>query len=101
MLGKRCILLDPSGGLATYMASSAKSTDVLLAVSFRFHAIVVVNVVEQAAAKRIPIVAISDRPLSGELTHMPVSGLCQSSQTEPEDSGGCARNALPLPSIPT
>jgi DNA-binding MurR/RpiR family transcriptional regulator len=64
MLGKRCVLLDPSGGLATYMARTMKNTDLLLAVSFRFYATEVVNVVEDAAARDIPIVAISDSTLS-------------------------------------
>lgn len=64
MLGKRCVLLDPSGGLATYMARVMKDTDLLFAVSFRFYATEVVNVVEDAAARGIPIVAISDSTLS-------------------------------------
>ena len=64
MLGKRCVLLDPSGGLATHMARTIRAKDVLLAVSFRFYATEVVNIVEQVAARRIPIVAISDNTLS-------------------------------------
>lgn len=64
MLGKRCVLLDPSGGLATYMARTMTKSDLLLAVSFRFYATEVVNVVEQVAGKGIPIVAISDSTLS-------------------------------------
>jgi DNA-binding MurR/RpiR family transcriptional regulator len=64
MLGKRCVLLDPGGGLATYMARTMKNTDLLFAVSFRFYATEVVNVVEDAAARGIPIVAISDSTLS-------------------------------------
>jgi DNA-binding MurR/RpiR family transcriptional regulator len=64
MLGKRCVLLDPGGGLATYMARTMKDTDLLFAVSFRFYATEVVNVVEDAAARGIPIVAISDSTLS-------------------------------------
>ncbi|MCW1751754.1 MurR/RpiR family transcriptional regulator [Rhizobium ruizarguesonis] len=64
MLGKRCVLLDPGGGLATYMARTMKDTDLLLAVSFRFYATEVVNVVEDAAARGISIVAISDSTLS-------------------------------------
>lgn len=64
MLGKRCVLLDPSGGLATYMARTMTKSDLLLAVSFRFYATEVVNVVEQVAAKGVPIVAISDSTLS-------------------------------------
>jgi DNA-binding MurR/RpiR family transcriptional regulator len=64
MLGKRCILLDPSGGLATHMARAMRRTDVLVAVSFRFYATEVVNVVEEAAVKGVPIIAISDSTLS-------------------------------------
>jgi len=64
MLGKRCILLDPSGGLATHMARTIAANDVLVAVSFRFYATEVVNVVESVSARRIPIIAISDSTLS-------------------------------------
>jgi DNA-binding MurR/RpiR family transcriptional regulator len=64
MLGKRCVLLDPGGGLATYMARTMKDTDLLFAVSFRFYATEVVNVVEDVASRGIPIVAISDSTLS-------------------------------------
>lgn len=64
MLGKRCILLDPSAGLATHMARTMRTSDVLMAVSFRFYAIEVVNIVESMAAKKIPIIAISDSTLS-------------------------------------
>ena len=31
MLGKRCVLLDPSGGLATHMARAIRKTDLLFA----------------------------------------------------------------------
>jgi DNA-binding MurR/RpiR family transcriptional regulator len=64
MLGKRCVLLDPSGGLATHMARTMRRGDVLLAVSFRFYATEVVNVLEEAAARGVRIVAISDSTLS-------------------------------------
>jgi DNA-binding MurR/RpiR family transcriptional regulator len=64
MLGKRCVLLDPSGGLATHMARTIGADDVLVAVSFRFYATEVVNVVESVSAKGIPIIAISDSTLS-------------------------------------
>lgn len=64
MLGKRVVLLDPGGGLATHMARVMRPGDVLLAVSFRFYATEVVNVVEEAAARGIPIIAISDSTLS-------------------------------------
>lgn len=64
MLGKRTVLLDPGGGLATHMAKLIRPADVLLAVSFRFYATEVVNIVDQAAADGVPIVAISDSTLS-------------------------------------
>lgn len=64
MLGKRCILLDPSGGLATHMARTIGPRDALVAVSFRFYATEVVNIVEDVAARGIPIVAMSDSTLS-------------------------------------
>ena len=64
MLGKRCVLLDPAGGLATHMARAIRKTDVLLAVSFRFYATEVVNIVDETTARKIPIIAISDSTLS-------------------------------------
>lgn len=64
MLGKRCILLDPAAGLATHMARAMTASDVLLAVSFRFYANEVVNIVEEAAQRGVGIVAISDSTLS-------------------------------------
>lgn len=64
MLGKRCILLDPSGGLATHMARAMREADLLIAVSFRFYATEVVNVAEEAAVNGHPIIAISDSTLS-------------------------------------
>jgi DNA-binding MurR/RpiR family transcriptional regulator len=64
MLGKRCVLLDPGGGLATHMARAMRAGDVLLAVSFRFYANEVVNVVEEAGRNGVPIIAISDSTLS-------------------------------------
>jgi len=64
MLGKRTVLLDAGGGLATHMARVIRPTDLLFAVSFRFYASEVVNVVEETATRGIPIVAISDSTLS-------------------------------------
>jgi DNA-binding MurR/RpiR family transcriptional regulator len=64
MLGKRTVLLDPGGGLATHMAKVARESDLLLAVSFRFYATEVVNVVEEAAGRGVPVLAISDSTLS-------------------------------------
>jgi DNA-binding MurR/RpiR family transcriptional regulator len=64
MLGKRCVLLDPSGGLATHMARAIRRTDVLFAISFRFYATEVVNIVDETASRKIPVIAISDSTLS-------------------------------------
>lgn len=64
MLGKRCVLLDASGGLATHMARTMGARDVLIAVSFRFYANEVVNIVEECAKAGVPIIAISDSTLS-------------------------------------
>jgi len=64
MLGKRTVLLDASGGLATHMAKAVQPRDLLLAVSFRFYANEVVNIVEHVAARDVPVVAISDSTLS-------------------------------------
>ncbi len=64
MIGKRCVLLDPSGGLATHMARTMTERDVLLAVSFRYYANEVVSIVETAGQERIPVIAVSDSTLS-------------------------------------
>ena len=64
MLGKRCVLLDPSGGLATHMARAIRKTDLLFAVSFRFYATEVVNIVDEVTKRKIPVIAISDSTLS-------------------------------------
>lgn len=64
MLGKRCVLLDPSGGLATHMSRAIRKTDLLFAISFRFYATEVVNIAEEVAGRTVPIIAISDSTLS-------------------------------------
>lgn len=64
MLGKRTVLLDTGGGLATQMIKVARPNDLLFAVSFRFYATEVVNIVEETAARGVPVVAISDSTLS-------------------------------------
>jgi DNA-binding MurR/RpiR family transcriptional regulator len=69
MLGKRCVLLDPGGGLATHMARTITRGDVLVAVSFRFYATEVVNIVEEAGKRGVPIIAISDSTLSPLAKH--------------------------------
>lgn len=64
MAGKKCAMLDPSGGLATHMARTMGPQDALLAVSFRFYANEVVSIVEDVAEKGNHIVALSDSTLS-------------------------------------
>ena len=64
MAGKKCMMLDPSGGLATHMARTMGPNDVLLAVSFRFYANEVVSIVEEGAAQDRRIVALTDSTLS-------------------------------------
>ena len=64
MLGKKCVLLDPGGGLATHMARTITTRDVMLAVSFRYYANEVVDITGEVGAKGVPIVAISDTTLS-------------------------------------
>ena len=64
MLGQKTVLLDTSGGLATHMSRIIGPDDLLLAVSFRFYATEVVNIVEEVAERKVPIIAISDSSLS-------------------------------------
>ena len=64
MLGQKTVLLDTSGGLATHISRIIGPDDLLLAVSFRFYATEVVNIVEEVAERQIPIIAISDSSLS-------------------------------------
>ncbi len=64
MLGRRAVLIDAAGGLATHMGKVIGQNDVLLAVSFRFYAKEVVNTAEDVAARGIPIIAITDSTLS-------------------------------------
>lgn len=64
MIGKRCVMLDPSGGLATHMAKTMTKQDVLVAVSFRYYANEVVSIVHEAHEKDVKTVAISDSTLS-------------------------------------
>lgn len=64
MIGRRTVLLDAGGGLATHMAKVVRPDDVVFAVSFRFYATEVVNIAEEVTGRGVPIVAISDSTLS-------------------------------------
>ena len=64
MLGKRTILLDESGGLATHRAKLMTPDDLLFCVAFRFYANEVVNIAEEAHVAGVPVLAMSDTTLS-------------------------------------
>ncbi|MGY0193925.1 MurR/RpiR family transcriptional regulator [Leptothrix sp. BB-4] len=64
MLGKRTVLLDASGGLATHMGKLMEPQDLLIAVSFRFYARETVDVAADAVSRGVPILAITDSTLS-------------------------------------
>lgn len=64
MLGRRAILIDPAGGLATHMGKVMGTDDMLFAVSFRYYAKEVVTIVDEAAARSVPVLAITDSTLS-------------------------------------
>jgi len=64
MLGKPSVLLDDSGGLASYRARLMTDQDLLFAVSFRYYATEVVTITEEAKERGVPILAITDSTLS-------------------------------------
>lgn len=64
MIGKRCVLLSSSGGLATHVARTMGPEDVLIAVSFRFYANEVVSIADDVNGRGNPIIAITDSILS-------------------------------------
>lgn len=64
MLGRRAVLIDASGGLATHLARVIRPGDLLFAVSFRFYATEVVNVADETTGRGVPLVAITDSTLS-------------------------------------
>lgn len=66
-------LLDGAGGLAAEQAQLMDEGCVLLAVSFRFYAREVIDIVEAAAQRGIPIVAITDSQLSPLAKHATVT----------------------------
>lgn len=64
MLNRRVILLDSAGGLAPQMANNMRDNDVLIAVAFRHYAKEVIAIADDAGAKGIPVIAITDGQLS-------------------------------------
>jgi DNA-binding MurR/RpiR family transcriptional regulator len=60
----RSHLIDGIGGLGKTIAQTATAGDVLVAISFRDYSPDVVGVVDIASKRRVPIIAITDSPLS-------------------------------------
>jgi DNA-binding MurR/RpiR family transcriptional regulator len=63
-LGVRNMLIDAVGGLAVEDVSFATPKDCILAISFTPYASETVNLAQRAAARNIPLVAITDSPFS-------------------------------------
>jgi len=60
----RSHLIDGIGGLNKAVAQTAAPNDVLIAISFRDYSPDIVGVVDTACERRVPIIAITDSPLS-------------------------------------
>lgn len=63
-LDKRCHLVDGVGGLMAQQARLATPKDVVIAISFRTYSLDVVEVVADRAAAGVPVIAVTDSPLS-------------------------------------
>jgi DNA-binding MurR/RpiR family transcriptional regulator len=63
-LGVRAMLVDGVGGLAAEQLSFATAQDVVLAISFAPYAAETLAMARTAAARKVPILAITDSPLS-------------------------------------
>lgn len=63
-LGRRVQLLDGLGGMLAQQAHSMTPGDALVAASFRPYAEETAGVAAEARRRRVPIVAITDAPLS-------------------------------------
>jgi len=63
-LERRCHLIDGAGGLMDQQARLATPRDVMVAVSFRTYSPEVVEAVAERAAAGVPVIAITDSPLS-------------------------------------
>ena len=63
-LGVRHVLIDAVGGLAQEDASFATTKDCLLAISFTPYASETVSLAQAVAARKVPILAITDSPFS-------------------------------------
>lgn len=63
-MGKRNVLLDGAGGMFFQQTRSIRAGDALVAISFRSYSPDVVELVKTANARDIPVLAITDSPLS-------------------------------------
>jgi DNA-binding MurR/RpiR family transcriptional regulator len=72
-LDLRVHLLDGIGGLLHEEARAAGKDDALVAVSFKEYSLDVVSIVEEAAARGVRVVALTDSPLSPIARHAAVS----------------------------
>ncbi len=63
-LERRCHLLDGVGGLLRQQADLATPKDAVIAVSFHPYSPMVVDIVTERSERGVPIVAITDSPLS-------------------------------------
>lgn len=62
--GKRVVLVDGLAGLASLQLAAVSSADVLIAISFHPYASETVALVEEAARRGAPVLAISDSAIS-------------------------------------
>jgi DNA-binding MurR/RpiR family transcriptional regulator len=62
-------LIDGAGGLATEQSHTVDRSHVLVAVSFRYYAREVVDIVEALAGRDVPIIAITDSRMSPITKH--------------------------------
>jgi DNA-binding MurR/RpiR family transcriptional regulator len=72
-LGVRNVLVDGVGGMFFQQAGHASPGDVLLAVSSKTYSPEVVQVVRESAQRDVPVIAITDGPLSPLIEHAQVS----------------------------
>lgn len=63
-LEKRCHLVDGVGGLTAQQMRLAEPGDVLVAISFRTYSLDVIEAVADRSAAGVPVIAITDSPLS-------------------------------------
>lgn len=72
-LNVRNVLVDGVGGMFFQQVSHATARDVVLAISSKAYSPDVVQVVRDAAAKHVPVIAMTDGPLSPLVQHARVS----------------------------